>query len=161
MITGDYPGTARAIARQVGLDEGTGIVTGTELEAMSDDDLSQRIRTTTIFARTVPEQKLRLVQALKANGEVVGMTGDGVNDAPALKASGIGIAMGGRGTDVAREASDIVLTDDDFTSIVSRCEAGSTHLRQPEEGHGLHPGRARAHCRHDAAYRCSSGRRWC
>ena len=124
MITGDYPGTARAIARQVGLDEGTGIITGTELEAMSDEELSRRIRTTTIFARTVPEQKLRLVQALKANGEVVGMTGDGVNDAPALKAAGIGIAMGGRGTDVAREASDIVLTDDDFTSIVAGVRLG-------------------------------------
>jgi P-type Ca2+ transporter type 2C len=124
MITGDYPGTALAIARQVGLDEGTGVITGTELEAMSDEVLSQRIRTTTIFARTVPEQKLRLVQALKAIGEVVGMTGDGVNDAPALKAAGIGIAMGGRGTDVAREASDIVLTDDDFTSIVTGVRLG-------------------------------------
>jgi len=124
MITGDYPGTARAIARQVGLDEGGGIVTGTALDAMGDEELSRRIRTTTIFARTVPEQKLRLVQALKANGEVVGMTGDGVNDAPALKAAGIGIAMGGRGTDVAREASDIVLTDDDFTSIVTGVRLG-------------------------------------
>lgn len=124
MITGDYPGTARAIARQVELDEGTGILTGTDLEAMSDEDLSRRTRTTTIFARTVPEQKLRLVQALKANGEVVGMTGDGVNDAPALKAADIGIAMGGRGTDVAREASDIVLTDDDFTSIVAGVRLG-------------------------------------
>jgi Ca2+-transporting ATPase len=97
MITGDYPQTARAIAAQANLEAG-GIVTGAELEGMSDADLKKRVSSATIFARTMPEQKLRIVNALKANGEVVAMTGDGVNDAPSLKAAHIGIAMGGRGT---------------------------------------------------------------
>ena len=105
MITGDYPGTASSIARQIGLKPADEIITGPELDAMSEEEFSERIKTTCIFARMVPEQKLRIVHALKANGEVVAMTGDGVNDAPALKASHIGIAMGGRGTDVAREFS--------------------------------------------------------
>ena len=118
MITGDYPGTARSIARQIGLAHPDEVVTGPELDAMGEDELRDRIKTVDIFARVVPEQKLRLVQALQANGEIVAMTGDGVNDAPALKAAHIGIAMGGRGTDVAREASDLVLLDDDFASIV-------------------------------------------
>lgn len=103
MVTGDYPGTALAIAREVGLDVSGGAITGAELAAMDDATLARRIRTVTVFARVVPHQKLRLVRALKANGEVVAMTGDGVNDAPALSAADIGIAMGGRGTDVARE----------------------------------------------------------
>jgi len=123
MITGDYPQTARAIADQAGLDTAD-IVTGADLQAMSDEELAQRARTATIFARTMPEQKLRIVQALKANGEVVAMTGDGVNDAPSLKAAHIGIAMGGRGTDVAREASSLVLLDDDFASIVGAIRLG-------------------------------------
>lgn len=100
------------------------VLTGPELDQLSDDDLQQQIKTVNIFARVVPEQKLRLVQALKANGEIVAMTGDGVNDAPALKAANIGIAMGGRGTDVAREASDLVLVDDDFSSIVDAVKMG-------------------------------------
>ncbi len=104
MITGDYPQTARAIAAQANLEAGD-IVTGSDLERMSDEDLARRVRSATIFARTMPAQKLRIVNALKANGEVVAMTGDGVNDAPSLKAAHIGIAMGGRGTDVAREAA--------------------------------------------------------
>lgn len=124
MITGDYPGTARSIARQIGLVQPDEVITGPELESMSEADLQERIRTVNIFARVVPEQKLRLVKALKSNGEVVAMTGDGVNDAPALKSAHIGIAMGGRGTDVAREASDLVLLDDDFASIVRAVKMG-------------------------------------
>ena len=124
MITGDYPGTARSIARQIGLVQRDEVITGPELDIMSDDELQQRIRTVNIFARVVPEQKLRLVKALKAIGEIVAMTGDGVNDAPALKSAHIGIAMGGRGTDVAREASDLVLLDDDFASIVRAVKMG-------------------------------------
>ncbi|MGO4121742.1 cation-translocating P-type ATPase [Arthrobacter sp. YAF16] len=124
MITGDYPGTALAIAREIGLDHGAGVITGPELEAMADDELARRIRTVSVFARMVPEQKLRLIRALKVNGEVVGMTGDGVNDAPALRAADIGIAMGARGTDVARESADLVITDDDFSSIAGGIRQG-------------------------------------
>jgi Ca2+-transporting ATPase len=124
MITGDYPGTAQNIARQVGLLQMGEIVTGADLDQMSDAELQQRIQPVHIFARVVPEQKLRIVNALKANGEIVVMTGDGVNDAPALKAAHIGIAMGGRGTDVARESADLVLLDDDFSSIVQAVKLG-------------------------------------
>ena len=124
MITGDYPGTARSIARQIGLVQRDEVITGQELDVMNEYELQQRIKTVNIFARVVPEQKLRLVNALKRNGEIVAMTGDGVNDAPALKSAHIGIAMGGRGTDVAREASDLVLLDDDFASIVRAVKMG-------------------------------------
>lgn len=123
MITGDYPGTAQAIGRQIGLPSER-VVTGPELEKMSDPELQARVRDVCIFSRMVPEQKLRLVRALEAAGEIVAMTGDGVNDAPALKAADIGIAMGGRGTDVAREAASLVLLDDDFSSIVRAVRLG-------------------------------------
>jgi Ca2+-transporting ATPase len=123
MITGDYPATARAIALQAGLDA-QDLVTGEELEQLSEDELARRVRTATVFARIMPEQKLRIVDAFKKNGEVVAMTGDGVNDAPSLKSAHIGIAMGGRGTDVAREAASIVLLDDDFNSIVQSIQLG-------------------------------------
>ena len=124
MITGDYPVTARNIATQIGLKDPERIITGAQLDAMPDSDLRREIGGVNVFARVVPEQKLRLVQALKAHGEVVAMTGDGVNDAPALKASDIGVAMGGRGTDVARESAGLVLLDDDFSSIVAAIRLG-------------------------------------
>lgn len=124
MITGDYPGTALAIAREIGVDHGAGVITGPELAGMGDEELARRVRTVSVFARMVPEQKLRLIRALKVNGEIVGMTGDGVNDAPALRAADIGIAMGARGTDVARESADLVITDDDFSSIAGGIRQG-------------------------------------
>ncbi len=124
MITGDHPTTAKSIARQAGIRPVDEIITGPELEKLDKAELQRRVRTINVFARMVPEQKLRLVNALKANGEVVAMTGDGVNDAPALKAAHIGIAMGGRGTDVAREAASLVLLDDDFASIVQSVRMG-------------------------------------
>jgi Ca2+-transporting ATPase len=124
MITGDYSGTAVAIGRDAGLDVEGRVLTGPELDEMDDEALAKRIDDVTVFARVVPEQKLRIVRALKARGEVVAMTGDGVNDAPALKAADIGIAMGQRGTDVAREAAALVLTDDAFSSIVSAVRIG-------------------------------------
>ncbi len=124
MITGDYPGTAQFIARKIGLQNSDRYITGDELRSLSTEDLRKRIRTTNIFARVVPEQKLHIVSALKANREIVAMTGDGVNDAPALKSAHIGIAMGERGTDVAREAADMVLLNDDFSSIVQADKMG-------------------------------------
>ncbi|MCT2398722.1 cation-translocating P-type ATPase [Novosphingobium mangrovi (ex Huang et al. 2023)] len=123
MITGDYPATARAIAASAGLVDGE-LMTGDEVQALSDEQLAARVGDVDIFARTMPEQKLRIVSALKAAGEVVAMTGDGVNDAPALKAAHIGVAMGKRGTDVAREASAIVLVEDDFGAIVGAIRVG-------------------------------------
>jgi len=124
MITGDHWATALNIAEQIGLPSEGGVITGLELDRLDEMELEQRLRNTNIFCRVVPEQKLRLVRALRAGGEVVAMTGDGVNDAPALKAADIGIAMGGRGTDVAREAADVVLLDDDFSSIVQAIKLG-------------------------------------
>lgn len=124
MITGDYAGTAMSIARQIGLESADGAITGPEVAAMDEVTLRDRVTRASVFARAVPEQKLQLVNALKANGEIVAMTGDGVNDSPALKAAHIGIAMGERGTDVAREAADLVLLDDDFSSIVQAVRLG-------------------------------------
>lgn len=123
MITGDHAATAAAIAREAGVDADD-VVTGDILSTLTDAQLEDRLGSTTVFARILPDQKLRIVEALKARGEIVAMTGDGVNDAPSLKAAHIGIAMGRRGTDVAREAASIVLLDDDFTSIARAVRLG-------------------------------------
>jgi P-type Ca2+ transporter type 2C len=123
MITGDHPGTARAVAQEVGI-VGTSTLTGDDIEPMTSDQLREAVQVTSVFARVSPEHKLRLVEALQANGEIVAMTGDGVNDAPALKRSDVGIAMGQRGSDVAREVADLVLLDDNFASIVGAIEEG-------------------------------------
>jgi len=124
MITGDYSGTARAIAAQAGLPNANHAMTGETLDHLDEGALRSAVRDCNVFARVRPEQKLRLVEAFKSNGEVVAMTGDGVNDAPALKAAHIGIAMGARGSDVAREAASLVLADDDFPAIVSAVRLG-------------------------------------
>jgi Ca2+-transporting ATPase len=124
MITGDHAHTAAAIAHEIGLRNPDDIITGSELAGMDDSELPVRLQTANCFARIIPQQKLRIVDALKRSGEVVAMTGDGVNDAPALKSAQIGIAMGGRGTDVARESAALVLLDDDFSSIVDAIATG-------------------------------------
>jgi len=125
MITGDYPNTARAIAEEIGLlIEGHQVLTGKELDEISDQDLKESVRITDVFARVSPEHKVRIVDAFRANNEVVAMTGDGVNDAPSIKKADIGIAMGITGTDVAKETADMVLTDDNYASIVSAVEQG-------------------------------------
>ncbi len=132
MITGDHPTTACSIARKIGLVNPNLVMTGAEMQEVSDVDLGIMAKKISVFSRVMPEQKLRLVNCLKASGEVVAMTGDGVNDAPALKSADIGIAMGGRGTDVARESADLVLLDDDFASIVEAIRMGRriyTNLR--------------------------------
>ena len=126
MITGDHAGTATAIGREMGITENPKAVTGTELEAASDEDLRRIVPESDIFARTSPEHKLRLVQALQANNEVVAMTGDGVNDAPALKRADVGVAMGIKGTEATKEAAEIVLADDNFASIERAVEEGRT-----------------------------------
>ena len=124
MITGDYPGTAQSVARAIGLSNADRVLTGPEIDALSEEALAERLRRVNVFARAVPEHKLRLIRALRANGEIVAMTGDGVNDAPALKAAHIGVAMGERGTDVAREAAGLVLLHDDFASLVGSIAGG-------------------------------------
>jgi Ca2+-transporting ATPase len=125
LLTGDHADTARAIAREVGiLGEGDRVLTGSELAALPDPELEAQVDRVAVYARLAPEQKLKIVRAWKARGAVVAMTGDGVNDAPAIKAADVGVAMGRAGTDVAREAADLVVTDDDFASIVSAVEEG-------------------------------------
>jgi magnesium-transporting ATPase (P-type) len=126
MITGDHAGTARAIGKEMGIGDGGHAVTGADLEAASDEELRRIVRESDVFARTSPEHKLRLVTALQANGEVVAMTGDGVNDAPALKRADVGVAMGIKGTEATKEAAAIVLADDNFTSIERAVEEGRT-----------------------------------
>lgn len=130
MITGDAENTAVAIGRQLGMpinmssSLGKAVMRGEELDRMSEEELSQTIATTNIFARTSPDHKLKIIRALQARGDVVAMTGDGVNDAPALKKADIGVSMGRHGTDVAKEAADMILTDDDFSTILSAIEEG-------------------------------------
>jgi len=126
MITGDHSLTAVSIGLQMGIGDGETVMTGTELECQSDEELRETVRRVDVFARTSPELKLRLVQALQANGEVVAMTGDGVNDAPALKRADVGIAMGIKGTEVSKEAAETVLADDNFASITHAVEEGRT-----------------------------------
>jgi magnesium-transporting ATPase (P-type) len=126
MITGDHAATARAIAAQLGLDHGTGVLTGHQLDSLDDQQLRSRIEQANVFARTSPQHKLRLVETLQAANDVVAMTGDGVNDAPALKRAGVGVAMGVKGTEAAKEAAEMVLADDDFASIAHAVEEGRT-----------------------------------
>jgi len=126
MITGDHRLTAEAIARQMGiLSNSSGqVIEGRELEAMDDEELFERVQRISVFARSAPEHKLRVVRQLRRHGEVVAVTGDGVNDAPALKQADIGVAMGIAGTDVAKEAADMVLADDNFATIYAAVEEG-------------------------------------
>lgn len=124
MITGDNGITARSIAKKIGIQNADNVITGSELEKMTDEELSEKVKFTNIFARVIPSHKMRIVKAFRDSGEVVAMTGDGVNDAPALKYADIGIAMGKRGTGVAKEAADMVLLDDNFTTIVENVKDG-------------------------------------
>jgi magnesium-transporting ATPase (P-type) len=126
MITGDHAATAVAIARELGLGGSSAVCTGRDLDGMADHDLARVVGDTRVFARTDPEHKLRLVTSLQANGGVVAMTGDGVNDAPALKRADVGVAMGRNGTEAAKEAADMVLADDNFASIVAAVREGRT-----------------------------------
>ena len=124
MITGDNGITASAVAKKVGLSHSDEIITGDMLNDMSDEELREAVRKVSIFSRVIPEHKMRIVKAFQMNGEVVAMTGDGVNDAPALKYADIGIAMGKRGSEVSREAADLILMDDNFTTIVETVKDG-------------------------------------
>ncbi len=124
MITGDNGITASSIAKQIGMPNSDKIITGDEINNMTDADLQERVKEVNIFSRVIPEHKMRIVKAFKADGEIVAMTGDGVNDAPALKYADIGIAMGKRGSEVSREAADLILMDDNFSTIVHTIRDG-------------------------------------
>jgi len=126
MITGDYPATAKAIAKQLGIANYENILTGQDIESMDDEDLAQKIEQTSVFARTDPVHKLRLVKALQQNNHVTIMTGDGVNDAPALKYADVGVAMGEKGTEIAKESAEMILTDDNFATISEAVSEGRT-----------------------------------
>jgi Ca2+-transporting ATPase len=134
MVTGDHPLTAKAIAAQIGLDAGGHLLTGAELDSMPDQALQRTVADVSIYARTTPEQKLRIVHALQRRGEIVAATGDGINDAPALAAADVGIAMGQTGTDVAREAASMVLADDNFSTIVHAVEEGRVSFENLRKG---------------------------
>ena len=125
MITGDHKHTAAAIAKQVGiLTDGERVMTGSELDRLSDKELAEAVKHTAVFARVTPAHKLRIVRAFRKNGQITAMTGDGVNDAPAVKEADIGVSMGKSGTDVTKEASDLILLDDDFTTLVNAVAEG-------------------------------------
>ena len=154
MITGDHALTALAIAGELGLDTSGGALTGAEIAAMDDDELRRRAPEIGVFARAAPEDKLRLVEALQSLDRVVAMTGDGVNDAPALKRADVGIAMGVKGTEAARDAARVVLADDNFASIVAAVrEGGRSTTTSARSSPGI--------CPRTAASRWSSSRRSC
>ena len=137
MITGDHKITAAAIAKMLGIGDGKTAVAGTEIEAMNDAALQDCVRDVDVFARASPEHKLRLVKAIQANGQIVAMTGDGVNDAPALKKADIGVAMGIKGTEVTKEAAGMILADDNFASIARGGEGRPHRLQQYRKGHAV------------------------
>jgi len=138
MITGDHALTAKAIGKEIGLyKEGEKIITGAELEKMTTTQLRKIVESVRIYARVNPRHKVKILQALKYHGHIVAMTGDGVNDAPSLKSADIGIAMGITGTDVAKEASEMILTDDNFATIVSTVESGRVIYRNIKKVHPL------------------------
>ena len=124
MITGDYSKTAMAIGEEIGLKFTDKVIVGNEIDSLSENELCEVVKSCDVFSRVIPEQKMKIVKALKKNGEIVAMTGDGVNDAPALKSADIGIAMGQRGTEVAKEAAHMILMDDNFTTIVKSVKDG-------------------------------------
>ena len=134
MITGDHKITAAAIAKMLGIGDGKTAITGAEIEEMNTATLQERVRDVDVFARASPEHKLRLVKAIQANRQIVAMTGDGVNDAPALKKADIGVAMGIKGTEVTKEAAGMVLADDNFASITAAVKEGPHRLQQHREG---------------------------